>query len=120
MYLAKVLHILLTVFPFSLDVQSSIVQAEDVDPKTELQQIDKEIEELQDLKNRYKASAARHEDEAIRWQFQQNLKQEARRAYQQADLDREMVKKIQVRIDYLEARKAQLIKEHPDAIQKSS
>ncbi len=86
----------------------------------EVQQIDRELEQLKDLKNRYKASAARHEDEAIRWQFEQNLKQESRRAYRQAELDREMEQQIQSRIDYLQAKREQIVKEHPDAIKKSS
>ena len=90
------------------------------DWQEELKQIDRETDQLKDLKNRYKASAARHEDEAIRWQFQQHLKQESRRAYREADLDREMEQQIQARIDYLDARKAEILKEHPDAIQKSS
>ncbi|MBI3237210.1 MAG: hypothetical protein HYZ48_05905 [Chlamydiales bacterium] len=96
--------------------EKAISQAES--PKNwqeELQEIDKEAEQLEDLKNRYKASAARHEDQAMRWQFEQNLKQEARRASKQADLDRQMIEQIQARLDHLQARKAEILKKHPGA-----
>ncbi|MBS0605796.1 MAG: hypothetical protein KF898_07155 [Parachlamydiales bacterium] len=110
----------------SLSVEAAepenILAAEEADWQDELDQIDKETHQLKDLKNRYEASAARHDNNAMRWQFQQNMKQEARRAYQQAELDREMQKQIQARIDYLDARKAEILKEHPEAnaVQKSS
>ncbi|MBS0653762.1 MAG: hypothetical protein JSR39_09615 [Verrucomicrobia bacterium] len=96
--------------------------AETDDWQEELKQIDAETDQLYDLKNRYKASEARHNNNAMRWQFQQNMKQESRRAYQQAELDREMQNQIQARIDYLDARKAEILKEHPEAnaVQKSS
>lgn len=80
------------------------------DAQAELSQIDQELEQLEDLKNRYRASAARKEDEATRWQFEQDLKQEARQAQRQAALDREMERQIQLRIDFLQARKAELLK----------
>lgn len=91
------------------------------DWQEELKQIDEEVEQLEDLKNRYRASETRHRDEASRWQFQ-NLKQESRRAYQQADLDREMQNQIQKRIDYLQTRREEILKEHPESngIQKPS
>ncbi len=97
-----------------------IVQSDDW--QEELKQIDSELHELDDMKNKYKASAARHENDGLRWQSMQNLKQESRRAYQQADLDNEMVKQVQTRMDYLEARKAEILKKHPEAnaVKKSS
>jgi hypothetical protein len=82
-------------------------------PQEQLQQTNGELKQLYDLKGRYKAAAARHEDEGNRWQFMQNQKQEAKRAYQRADMEREMVREIQVRIDYLEGQKADLLKQHP-------
>ncbi|MBS0650598.1 MAG: hypothetical protein JSR93_05505 [Verrucomicrobia bacterium] len=109
----------------SLSVEAAepdnILAAEEVDWKEELDQIDKETKQLKDLKNRYEASATRHENNAMRWQFQQNMKQEARWAYKQAELDREMQKQIQARVDYLDARRAEILKEHPEAngLQKS-
>jgi hypothetical protein len=81
----------------------------------ELQQINKQLDDLKDLRDRYDASATRHENDAMRWQFEQNLKQESRRAYKQAELDRAAEKKIQVQIDELEARKAEILKQHPNA-----
>ena len=87
--------------------------------KEEYDRNNKELEQLRDLKNRYKASAARHEDEADRWQFQNNLTLEARRARQQAEFDRQMEGQIQQRIDYLNARQAEILKKYPE-LQKSS
>lgn len=86
-----------------------------VDWQEEIEQIDSETKQLKDLKGRYEASEARHNNNAMRWQFEQNMKQEARWAYQQAELDREMQKQIQARIDALDARRAEILKEHPEA-----
>lgn len=88
---------------------AAIVAQLDAASQEEVQKIDTELKQLQDLKSRYRSSAARHEHEASRWQFEQNLKQEARRASQQAQLDREMERQIQARIDYLQGRRAQII-----------
>lgn len=89
--------------------------ADSNDAEQELSQIDSELDQLKDMKNKYKASEARNIDKATRWQFQQNMKQESKRAYQQADLDRQMQEQIQTRIDYLQNRKAEILKENPEA-----
>ncbi len=105
----------------AFEIKMTLV-ADASDWQEELDQIDKENHQLKDLKNRYEASEVRHNNDGMRWQFQQNMKQESRRAFQQAELDREMQKQIQSRIDYLDARKAEILKEHPEAnaVQKSS
>lgn len=92
----------------SIDVNREMLAQLDPAAQEEVRKIDTELEQLEDLKGRYRSSASRHENEASRWQFEQNLKQEARRAAQQAELDREMERQIQARIDYLEACKAQI------------
>ncbi len=99
-----------------------ILIADAPDWQEELKQIDDETHQLKDLKNRYEASEARHKNDGMRWQFQQNMKQESRRAYQQAEMDREMQNQIQARINYLDGRKAEILKEHPEvnAVKKSS
>lgn len=85
------------------------------DWREELKQIDEEMKRAQDLKNRYLSEAARAEDNALRWQFQQHLKQEAKRAFERAELKRQAAQMLQARIDVLEARKAQILQEHPEA-----
>ena len=97
-------------------IAKDYAQEEEVlDWRTELQQIDEEIKRAEDLKNRYLAAARRAEDEGMRWQFQQNQKQEAKRAYERADDKKQAAKMMQARIDVLNARKAQILQEHPEA-----
>ena len=85
------------------------------DWREELAQINAETKEAQDLRRRYLAAAARAEDEGMRWQFMQNEKQEARRAFQRAEDKRKAAEMLQARIDVLNARKAQILQEHPEA-----
>lgn len=91
---------------------------EPISPQQELDHINRELKQLTDLKNKYKAAAVRHQDDGMRWQFMEDYKQEAKRAFQQADFELEMVQQIQVRINYLEKQKAELLKQHPDLAQK--
>ena len=81
----------------------------------ELAQIDSEIEELSKMKEGYEGLAALHEDQGMRWQFMQNEKQEARRAFMKAEEEREIAQMLQERIDDLKARRAQILREHPEA-----
>jgi hypothetical protein len=86
-----------------------------LDWRTELQQINTELKELEDEKKRYLAAARRYDDDGMRWQFQQNQKQEARRAFERADIKRQAARMLQGRIDALNARKAEILQEHPEA-----
>ncbi|MBY0529005.1 MAG: hypothetical protein K2P51_02315 [Rhabdochlamydiaceae bacterium] len=92
----------------------SIYADEPPTPKQELEHIDKEYKQLKDLRNKYKAAAARHQDEGMRWQFMQDYKQEAKRAFQQADWELEMVQELQRRMDVLDQQRAELLKENPE------
>jgi predicted ribosome quality control (RQC) complex YloA/Tae2 family protein len=83
--------------------------------QTELQQIDAEIRELQNEKNRFLSAARRYEHQGMRWQFQQSQTQEARRAFRMADIKREAANMVQARIDALNTRRAQILQEHPEA-----
>jgi DNA repair exonuclease SbcCD ATPase subunit len=111
----------LTLFAVCIGAQvekfsEGIAQAEEsLDWRTELQQINAELKDLEDEKNRYLAAARRHEDDGLRWQFQQNEKQEARRAFERADIKRQAAQMLQGRIDALNARKMQILQEHPEA-----
>jgi hypothetical protein len=91
-----------------------------LDWQTELKQINDEIKRAEDLKKRYLAAAARADDEGMRWQFQQNQKQEAKRAFERADDKRQAAQMMQARIDALNARKMQILQEHPEANERSS
>ncbi|MBS0620884.1 MAG: hypothetical protein JSS61_05450 [Verrucomicrobia bacterium] len=79
--------------------------------RLEIEDIDRQINELQSLKDKYLAAARRHEAQGQRWQFQ-NLKQEARKAYEEAQHEREVAEEIQSRIDGLNARKQILLEQH--------
>lgn len=96
-------------------VPKLIAQEEELDWRVELQQINAELKELNDERNRYLAAARRYEDQGMRWQFQQNEKQEAKRAFEMADTKRQAANMLQARIDALNARKTQILQEHPEA-----
>lgn len=83
--------------------------------RDELKQIDDELKKAKDLKNRYLAAARRAEDEGMRWQFMQNEKQEAKRAFQRAEDKKQAAQMLQARIDTLNARREQILQEHPEA-----
>lgn len=98
-----------------LTVPTIAQQERPADWREELKQIDAEIESAEDLKNRYLAAARRAEDQGMRWQFSQDQKQEAKRAFQRADEKKQAAQMLQKRIDALKARKAQILQEHPEA-----
>lgn len=83
------------------------------DWKTEIQEIDVQIQDLTELRNRYRASAARKEDEANRWQFKSGEFNETRRAWQGAEEDRKKAQLLQEEIDALEQKKQKILKLHP-------
>ena len=85
------------------------------DWKTELTEIDAELERMDEEQKRLKRSHARWEDDGSRWQFQQGMTQEAKRAFEKADADKLQMEKNQKYIDALNARRAKILKEHPEA-----
>ncbi len=85
------------------------------DWKGELTKIDEELKKTEDLRDKALASARREEDKGMRWQFMQNEKQEAKRAFEQADAKKQEAQMLQKKIDQLNARKAQLLKEDSKA-----
>ena len=86
-----------------------------LDWREELREIDEEIDNAEDLKARYLAAARRAEDQGMRWQFMQDQKQEAKRAFQRAEEKKQAAKMLDARIAALKARRAQILKEHPEA-----
>jgi len=96
---------------FSIEARAGAkVEADQQTYQQELAEIDAAVKKLEEKKNRYRASAARHEDEALRWQFQPGMLVDARMAWAQADQDREKMEEIQKLIDALQKRKAQILK----------
>ena len=80
------------------------------DDQSELSQINEDIAYLEEEKARYLALALIHEEEAMRWQFDPHLKQEARHSLKLADSERRVIQEIQERIDHLYVRRDQLLK----------
>lgn len=71
------------------------------DCRSELSLINAEIAYLEEIKARYLALVLIHEEQAMRWQFDPHLKQEARRSLQLADAERRVIQEIQERIENL-------------------
>ncbi len=88
--------------------------SDSADWQSQVTDLDKRIKSLQELKGRYEGSALRHENNAMRWQFEDEYKLEARRAYSQAEFDREVARKIQSQIDDLNAQRAEILQQHPE------
>ena len=78
----------------------------------QVREIDQEIQQLEDRKIKTLGRANRLEDKAIRWQFVENQKSEARRAYKQADALREEARLLQTQIDLLKRTKQKILLEH--------
>jgi hypothetical protein len=83
-----------------------------IDWQVELRQIDAEIKQSEEVRDRYLAEARRAEDQGMRWQFMQNQKQEAKRAFQRAEDKKQAAQMLQARIDSLKTRRAQILQEH--------
>ena len=85
------------------------------DWKAELADIDAELQRMEEEQIRLKLSSTRWSDAGSRWQFQQVMTQEAKRAFEKADLDNAQIEKNQKYIDALQKRRAEILKEHPEA-----
>lgn len=123
MFFKRDLHIILaclvgtSVLFFVVDRSVNAAEAiqDALDWREELSLLDEEIEKSEDLKNRHLATARRAEDQGMRWQFMQNQKQEAKRAFERADANKREAALLQEQIDLLNKRKAQILKDHPEA-----
>ena len=78
----------------------------------EVAEIDKQIGQLQDLQDRYKSSAERNVNNAMRWQFQNENYLDARRAWDQAAQEKQKIRELQDQIDDLRRRRDGILKEH--------
>lgn len=105
-------------FSFSDVCFSDSILIEEVaakDWKTELSEIDAELKRMEEEQERLKLSYARWSDAGSRWQFQQGMTQEAKRAFEKADADKAQMDKNQIYIDALKSRRAKILKQHPEA-----
>lgn len=82
-----------------------------VPKESPVQKIDREIEELEEMKRGYEAKALRHEDYAQRLQFENRSFLEARRHMELAQENRDKAAHIQQQIDLLQEKKKTLLKE---------
>ncbi len=84
------------------------------DWKEEVKQIDQQIEQLEDLQDKYRSNARRNTNNAMRWQFQNENYLDARRAWDRASEDKQKIQEIQDQIDDLQLRKKKILKEYGD------
>ena len=79
--------------------------------RDELSEINQELDKLINQRNLYLAKATRLQNQGDRLQFENNNLIDARRAWQQAQIHREIATRIQEEIDILEKRKQKLLQE---------
>lgn len=99
MMIVKIGLILLSFFP--------IAQWEN-----EVKQIDEQIQALTTLQEKYRSSAQRGINNAMRWQFQNQNYLDARRTWEKVAQDKQKIKEIQDQIDDLEKRKTEILQHH--------
>lgn len=75
-----------------------------------IEEIDEQIARRQELQDKYRASAQRNTNNAMRWQFQNENYLDARKAWDQVAKDKQNIEELQGQIDELEKRKKQLSK----------
>ena len=79
--------------------------------RDQLSEINQELDKLINQRNLYLAKATRLQNQGDRLQFENNNLIDARRAWQQAQIHREIATRIQEEIDILEKRKQKLLQE---------
>jgi hypothetical protein len=107
------MHRVLTVLCLlAMSICSIVSAAESPEPtkQQEIEAIDRKIDDLEQQRNHYKASAARHLDQADRWQFNSELYLETRREYELAEKDLQKIEVIDKQIHELKLRKEELLK----------
>lgn len=78
----------------------------------EVKEIGVQIEQLQNLQDKYRSSANRNINNAMRWQFQNQNYLDARRAWDKAAEDKQKIQELQDQIDDLEVRKKEILEKH--------
>ena len=80
-----------------------------VSGEEEVAQIDRQIEQLEELQGQVRSNVQRNVGNAMRWQFQNENYLDARRAWDRAAADKEKIKELQDQIDDLKARKKKIL-----------
>lgn len=99
---------LLLFTPLSLTPQESATSGW----QSELVSIDQQLAELQEMQEQLRSSITRKSNNAMRWQFQNENYQDARRTWDQVAREKEQLAAVQKKIDELEARKQEILQEH--------
>jgi len=74
--------------------------------------IDDQIEELEEMKRGYESKALRHEDQALRLQFNQEWNLEVRRHLELADENRAKAARLQIEIERLKEKRKRLVEQN--------
>jgi hypothetical protein len=76
---------------------------------SEIEKIDRQIEELSDEKQRHEAAAFYYREEADRWQFYPGRLQDARNSFERQAEEEERARALQRKIDQLKKRREELL-----------
>lgn len=90
--------------------QTQVPQSEDI--KKQAETYDEEIDKLINQRNLYLAKATRLQNQGDRLQFEPNNLIDARRAWQRAQINREIATRIQEEIDTLEKQRRSFFETH--------
>lgn len=80
----------------------------------EVAEIGQQIDQLQALQERYRSSAQRSINDAMRWQFQNENYLDARRAWDKVAQDKQKIREIEDQIEDLKNRQDRLINKQGD------
>lgn len=78
----------------------------------QLDAINSELAELKDQQQKSQSRINKKKNDAMRWQFQNNNYIDARRAWDQIAREKEILQKIEERIDQLQSQKQEILKKH--------
>lgn len=84
----------------------------EIDPKKEMSEVQRKIDELRNLQDKYRSQVQKNLNNAMRWQFQSENHREARRAWEDAAEQKKKIEEMDHHIETLERRKKQLLKNH--------
>lgn len=88
---------------------SQIFTPRNSEVQAQIDEIDRQLLELDGMKRGYEARARRHDDQAQRLQFEDRAVLETRRHQELAEENREKAQKVQEEIDRLQSRKVKLL-----------
>ena len=97
--------------PLDLEAELSriLVEADRPAIETQVSEIDRQLQELQDMKRGFEARARRHDDQAQRLQFEDRAVLETRRHIELADENRQKAARVQLEIDRLQLERKKLL-----------